>query len=119
MPNDKYQHVRELYSECKSNANDDDVLHKTFDELLKFLVTNFESPNFEEHSSLVNEIFTKKNNISDDSAEKLPEAVFPIMVTRQALYYDRLPLNPSKLTNFKEWFNHSGEFIMKTLYPTI
>ena len=112
-PVNKYEEAIRLYDLTVAAKNDAKVCNEKFNDLLRYLHTNFTTEYSEKNAAAAREVLQ-----STDTAgwRQIPptviDAVYPIALARMALKFDALPLNPIKLSEFDNFHRRYGRLII-------
>lgn len=112
-PVNKYEEAIRLYDLTVAAKNDAKDCNEKFNDLLRYLHTNFTTEYTEKNAAAAREVLQ-----STDTAgwRQIPptviDAVYPIALARMALKFDALPLNPSKLSEFDNFHQRYGRLII-------
>lgn len=111
----KYEEAIRLYDLAAAAKNDVKDCNEKFNDLLRYLHTNFTTAYNEKNAQATREVL---NSTDTAGWRKIPptviDEVYPVALARMALKFDALPLNPMKLSEFDNFHRRYGQLIINS-----
>jgi len=117
----KYETAIDMYDECVLVKDDQLLFDEKFDSLFSYLLVldNFPYSETEEENEQIRTIVKQGGNEFVNGLRETPpnvlDGVYPLALIKMALKIDKLPICPTRVTQFVEFNRRYGTIIESTM----